>query len=80
MQLVECISSSREAERPVALFWDGARLEIAAVLTSWRTPEELRFRVRTCDQHFFELSYRPQEAAWTIQPLTEGSRNHAGNY
>jgi hypothetical protein len=57
-ELVECHSDYTYAEKPVALTWEGRRLEIVEILAQWRTPEEKRFRVRTSDGQGFELSYR----------------------
>ncbi len=55
MDTVECLSSSAYPERPIALTWEGERLEIIAILSQWRTPEALRFRVRTL-RHAFGVS------------------------
>ena len=57
-ELVECRSDCTYAEKPVALTWEGRRLEIVEILAQWRTPDERRFRVRTSDRREFELSYR----------------------
>jgi hypothetical protein len=76
--LVECHSDYTYAEKPVALTWEGQRLEIAAILAQWRTPEEKCFRVRTSDGQEFELACNeadgayPEETsghAWQIHPL-----------
>jgi hypothetical protein len=56
-ELVECHSDTTYAEKPVALTWEGRRLEIVHILAQWRTPDERRFRVRTNDGREFELSY-----------------------
>ncbi|NOY98694.1 MAG: hypothetical protein GXP40_05755 [Chloroflexi bacterium] len=64
---VECRSSSAYAEQPVALTWGGRRLVIEEVLSRWRTPEAIHFRVRTSDGQTFELSYRESNAKWHIQ-------------
>jgi hypothetical protein len=42
---VECYSGSRFAERPLAVHWQGERLEIWQVVRSWRTPDGLGFDV-----------------------------------
>ena len=66
MKIVECLSSSVYPERPVALRWQDERLEIEAILSQWRTPEERWFRVRTRDQQTFELAYAENGAGWRI--------------
>ena len=55
--LVECLSGFTYADRPVALTWQGRRLEIIAIRAEWRSPEGKHFRVSTKDGLEFELSY-----------------------
>jgi hypothetical protein len=65
--LVECRSDAEYAERPVAFFWQAQRLEIAEILSRWRTPDGKRFRVRTTDGQIFELFYDPAVDRWQIR-------------
>lgn len=65
--LVECRSDTEYAERPIALHWQGQRLEIAEILARWRKPGNKGFRVRTTDDQIFELIYNEVEADWQIQ-------------
>ena len=64
---VECISSFQYAERPIALHWEGERLEIEAIEAQARTLEGKRFRVRTADGQVFELAYGEADDEWRIQ-------------
>jgi hypothetical protein len=66
---VECLSDSDYADRPLALTWQGRRLEVAEILASWRGPGEKGFRVKTTDGRAFELAYRELPDEWHIQPL-----------
>lgn len=66
---VECRSDRDYADRPLALTWEGRRLEIAEILASWRGPGEKGFRVKTTDGQAFELAYRELPDEWHIQPL-----------
>jgi putative sterol carrier protein len=68
-ELVECHSGFTYADRPVALTWEGQRLEIAQILTEWRTPEKSHFRVRTSDGREFELAYSQAMDTWEIENL-----------
>jgi hypothetical protein len=72
MEVVECLSSPVYPGNPVRLTWEGERLEIADILSRWQTPDMLYFRVRTRNLRKFELSYRPAEEAWRIQPIDGG--------
>jgi hypothetical protein len=69
MDLVECRSDSEYAERPLALTWDGQRLEIAEILASWRGPREKGFRIKTADGRAFDLAYREIPDEWHVQPI-----------
>lgn len=66
--MVECRSDSEYAERPLALTWEGQRLEVAEILTRWRAPGEKGFCVRTRDGQVFELTYREILDEWSIRP------------
>jgi hypothetical protein len=68
-ELVECHSGFTYADRPVALTWEGRRLEIARILTEWRAPERNHFRVRTTDGREFELVYNLAMDKWQIETL-----------
>ena len=80
MDTVECLSSSAYPERPIALTWEGERLEITTILSQWRTPEALWFRVQTLrhaqrgarDLRTFDLAFFEAEARWQIQPISGG--------
>jgi len=63
---VECHSGYAYAQRPIALWWEGARLEIAAVLAEWRTPEGKHFRVRVADGRVFEAVYVELYETWSL--------------
>jgi hypothetical protein len=66
---VECHSGHTYAQRPTALWWEGARLEVAAVTAEWRTPEGKCFRVRTSDGRMFEVEYSESQDRWSILPI-----------
>jgi hypothetical protein len=68
-QRVECLSSSTYAERPLAFYWQGQRLEVERILARWRTPAANCFRVLTRGgQGAFELLYDECTDTWHIQP------------
>jgi hypothetical protein len=66
---VECHSGFEYAERPVALTWEGRRLEIEAVEAAWRIPGGKRFQVRTAGGLRFELFYGELYDEWRIHLL-----------
>lgn len=66
---VECHSGYTYAERPVALRWEGIRMEIEDVEARWRIPGGRRFRVRTSDGRRFELFYGELYDEWRIHAL-----------
>lgn len=63
---VECRSDSRYAERPVALTWQGERLEVSQVLEHWRTPQGWSFRVCTSTELVFLLVYDETRDTWQV--------------
>lgn len=67
--LVECHSGFEYAERPIALHWQGQRLEIIKIEAQWRTPEGRRFRVLTVAERRFELFYSEVYNQWKIDEL-----------
>lgn len=69
MDIVECRSDTEYAERPLALTWQGRRLEIAEILARWRGPGEKGFRVKTVDGQAFELTHREITDEWVIQAI-----------
>jgi len=66
--VVECHSGYEYAQRPVALHWEGQRLEIELVEAQWRTPGGKCFRVRTRDGRAFELFYSEHSDEWRVNP------------
>ncbi|HPH98077.1 MAG TPA: hypothetical protein PKW33_17945 [Anaerolineaceae bacterium] len=66
---VECHSGYEYAERPLALHWQGERLEVSAILDQWRIPGGKCFRVQTADQRVFELFYGELYDEWRINPI-----------
>lgn len=65
-ELVECYSGQTYAERPLAIYWEGKRLEISEILSRWRTPERRHFLVRIDPAKLFELTYNENDDLWTI--------------
>ena len=63
---VECHSDYTYAERPIAMTWEGRRLEIVEIPVQWHTPNEKCFRVLTSDGQEFELSYQEATDEWHI--------------
>ena len=70
---VECHSDSQYAERPVALTWcgeehpQGERLEIVEILSRWRSPAGVGFRVIVQSGACFELFYDEASDSWQVE-------------
>jgi len=69
METVECRSDAEYAERPLAIQWQGSRLEVAEVVARWRGPRERGFRVKTADGQAFDLTYHEVAGEWIVQPV-----------
>ncbi len=63
---VECHSDQTYAERPRAFYWQDQRLEVAAILSSWRTPQGKHFLVRTPQDQVFALFYDEHNDTWDV--------------
>jgi hypothetical protein len=74
VDLVECYSSSKYAERPTAFYWQEERLEISQVIKHWRTPIGVVFWVETTDDQQFELSYNESSDEWRIKHIYEANK------
>jgi len=66
---VECRSDSEYAERPVAVWWQGERLEVAQILRRWRSPSGKGFQVQTREGKDFELFYDLIADAWRVNQM-----------
>jgi hypothetical protein len=71
-ETVECLAGASYPGDPLALTWEGGRREVEAILSRWRGPEGLGFRVRARSsggrEEIFELVYDTHADAWRIIP------------
>jgi hypothetical protein len=63
---VECYSGYRYGERPRAVYWQGARLEVKTVLERWRGIDGNCFKVLTVDGQIFQLCYSEDLDEWWV--------------
>lgn len=68
-ELVECHSGYEYAERPIAIHWEGERLEVDVIEERWRIPGGKCFRIRVRDGRRFELFYGELYDEWRVNPL-----------
>lgn len=64
---VRCYAGAGSPERPVAFEWEGAWLEVAAVLRQARTPEGLVFHVLAGDGRRYELVWAETDDSWAVR-------------
>jgi len=69
LSAVECRSDTEYPERPLALTWQGRRMEIAEIIATWRGPGEKGFRITTVDGTAFDLAYHELADDWHVQPV-----------
>ena len=67
--IVECHSEFAYAEKPIALTMNNIRLEVTEILSRWRSPGAIHFRVDTAARQIFELTYDEATDAWHIQQI-----------
>ena len=66
---VICYSGCTYAERPVAFYVEGQRLEICGVDSEWASPAGRGFKVRTRDGRQFKLFYDQPGDQWQVTPV-----------
>jgi len=66
---VECYSGASYPERPVALRWQGERLEVQEILLEWRSPTGKGWRVKAGGEQLFELFYDEEKDEWQVTAL-----------
>ena len=66
---VECRSDFTYAQRPVAFYWQGEHLQVAAVLSQTQSPVGYSFRVRSEELGIFELNYDINTDQWSVHQL-----------
>ncbi len=66
-----CYSGARYAERPVAFQYAGERLQVGAVMRTWREPAALFFLVQVVDGRRFRLAYEEETGCWRVDQLAD---------
>jgi len=66
---VECYSSAKYGERPTALVFEEARLDITEIIKSWRIPSGMVFQVQTTNNRTFELIYDEHSDQWSFRSI-----------
>lgn len=69
---VICHSGYTYAEKPVAINWQGHRLDVISIMAEWRTPHGRFFKVRTEDNLEFELNFHetpPSDTSGSIDDM-----------
>jgi hypothetical protein len=66
---VECHAGYKYPEYPVAFTYQEERIEIEEIIARWRIPNGERFRIRTVEQTFFEITYSEAKDEWQIHQL-----------
>jgi hypothetical protein len=74
-EVVACYSGARYAERPVAFQYAGERLQVSAVMRTWREPAALLFLVQTSDGRRFRLAYEEESSRWSVDQLIDTGKS-----
>ena len=67
---VECYAGHEYPQRPVAFWWQGQRLVVAAVRSEARLPDGKRFVVETTGEQVFEINYNQARDTWTVRDVS----------
>ena len=71
---VECHSGFTYAEHPVAVHWQGERVEVDSIISEWQSPQDKAFRARMKDGRTFELLYNETDDEWNVEQVDGVSR------
>jgi len=63
---VECRSDTSYPGEPMAIIWRGKRKSVLQVIASWRTPQEICYRVMTTDMKIYDCLYSELMDHWEI--------------
>ena len=67
---VECYAGHTYPQRPLAFWWQGQRLVVAAVHSEARLPSGRRFLVETTGEQIFEINYNQLADTWTVRDVS----------
>jgi hypothetical protein len=65
--LVLCHSEFTYAQQPVRFLWQENWLDVESILTQWKSPGSICFRVMTTAHMVFELYYQEDRDVWQVQ-------------
>jgi hypothetical protein len=66
---VECRSETGYAGQPMAIHWHGWRKQVLQIIATWRTPQEIGYRVMTADMKIYDCIYSEIDDIWTINEI-----------
>jgi hypothetical protein len=66
---VECRSDTGYAGEPVAIYRHDRRKPILQVVATWRTPQEICYRVITVEEKIYDCSYSEIADIWTVNEI-----------
>ena len=71
---VECTAGHRGEETPLALAFDGRRVEVAEVLDRWLAPDHRYFKVAGSDGALYILRHDAARGTWRVIFYDRGAR------
>ncbi|NOZ50414.1 MAG: hypothetical protein GXP37_10260 [Chloroflexi bacterium] len=74
---VSAYAGASYPQRPIAVHWQGQRLEALQIERTWRTPDALHFRLQIETLGRVELSYHPRTDTWTLISLAPPRKDPA---
>lgn len=68
-QDVQCYAGSSYPEKPRSLDWQGEHFSVEEILSQWREPSTIGFKVRCSPENvIFILVYNFEKDQWKIKP------------
>ena len=66
---VECHSSYSSCDHPSAIWWQGKRHLVKAIIAEWRTPVEKHYRLFVDEKLFLKAIYNDKENIWKVERI-----------
>jgi len=66
---VECHSGYSSCDHPCAIWWQGQRHLVKAIIAEWRTPFEKHYRLLVAEDLFLKAILNEKENIWKVERI-----------
>ena len=66
---VECNSGYSSCDHPSAIWWQGQRHLVKAIIAEWRTPVEKHYHLLVAEDLFLKAALNEKENIWKVERI-----------